>query len=101
MPTNSPPAILSDCDALHVWPYGDPNKNYLNADTFQIISAGPDQAFGQGTNLTLNPPPVWSPQISQASDTRLQTVPPATSPPPPTGLDDFSNFYDKALGISQ
>jgi prepilin-type N-terminal cleavage/methylation domain-containing protein len=42
-------AIQSDCTSLGIWPYIDTRTNtFLNPDTFQIISAGPDGLFGVG-----------------------------------------------------
>ena len=38
----------SDCGNLGVAPYYSPNNRYLNAKSFQIISAGPDKTFGPG-----------------------------------------------------
>jgi prepilin-type N-terminal cleavage/methylation domain-containing protein len=104
-PSGPAAAKVSDCFTLGVWPYIDPNGNYLNSDTYQIISAGPDQVFGQGSNLPLLAPGqtvaqanlAWSPQLSQTSRTRLDI----TYVSYPNGLDDFSNFYEKALGIGQ
>jgi prepilin-type N-terminal cleavage/methylation domain-containing protein len=90
-PATPAAAQQSDCTTLGVWPYGDPNNNYLNADSFQIISAGPDKTFGQGSNLTLSPPPTWSQTIAGSTG----VVAPGTA-----GLDDLSNFYEKALGAN-
>jgi prepilin-type N-terminal cleavage/methylation domain-containing protein len=92
-----PNTFLTDCYTLGVWPYLDPNSNFLNADSFQIISAGPDLAFGQGSNPKAAPPVTWTPTTGQLSNSRLDMATQTT----PTGLDDLSNFYDKALGISQ
>jgi hypothetical protein len=109
-PAGSGAALASDCATLGVWPYIDPNSNYMNPDTYQIISAGSNQAFGQGSNLTLVPSGqspaqqnlAWSSQGiptngGQTSKARLDLATQTN----PVGLDDFSNFYDKALGISQ
>jgi prepilin-type N-terminal cleavage/methylation domain-containing protein len=91
-----------------VWPYaltapGLANQlpTYNNKDTYQILCAGPDKVFGQGTPFVINggiwqageisggnfvslPNSVWSPQ--QAGN---QTI---------KGRDDFSNFHDRQLG---
>src|SRR5262249_52023555 len=84
----------SDCAALGVWPYAESNSIYLNPETFQIISAGADKAFGQGTNLTVNPLPFWD-LASHASSAALSQ---AGSPAARTGLDDMSNFHQLLLG---
>jgi prepilin-type N-terminal cleavage/methylation domain-containing protein len=117
----SPPAFAaSDCftlgtiapNGVMVWPYAEalpalgntiPAPRYINPETFQIISAGPDGAiagggFGSGT--------VLSGQVNPPGDTRL------TGPGPiwtqatagtvyatgNAGADDQSNFSDTYLG---
>jgi len=92
-------AQVSDCASLNVWPYFDPNNLALNPETFQIISAGSDQVFGQGSNPAV-PGSAWTSKTGQTSAARLQMVPPATNPAPATGLDDISNFHGKLLGVS-
>jgi prepilin-type N-terminal cleavage/methylation domain-containing protein len=67
---------VSDCTSLGVWPFQDPTGSYYNPDSFQIISAGPNQKFGPGQT--------WSPTNAQAIG--------------PQGIDDISNFYDQVLG---
>jgi prepilin-type N-terminal cleavage/methylation domain-containing protein len=96
----------SDCASIPtayapygVWPYFD-GANYLNADTFQIISAGRDGRFGPGFNPVANPPgPTWSttsagdvyPNQNVAGyDAYLHTGP---------GYDDLSNFHTLFLGV--
>src|SRR5262249_14702783 len=63
-----------DCQRLGVQPYSD-GVNYLNPDTFQIISAGRDQKFGPGGT--------WTPLTAISM--------------PPAGRDDLSNFYEVSL----
>lgn len=68
------PFGTSDNASFGVSPYietSTPAVKYYNATTYQIISAGPDGAFGSGG--------VW---------------PPAST----AGKDDISNFYDRNLG---
>jgi hypothetical protein len=87
---------------LGVWPYAqtagtsaNPLATYLNKDTYQIICAGPDKKFGQGTPMTIvsgvqSPTPassLWSPST--------------TGSMLPDSRDDFSNFYDKQLGSGE
>ncbi len=80
----------SDCTSLSVAPYYDAPGNfvvYYNRDSFQIISAGKDQAFGLGSTLTIGTTwygTQWSAGIGWASG---------------TGADDFANFSPYALGI--
>jgi general secretion pathway protein G len=77
----------SDCASLNggnLQPYYQPSgttKQYYNADTFQIISAGKDQLFGPGGQ--------WQASIGPAN--------PALTP---NGADDQSNFYDSKLGVT-
>ena len=109
-----PPNNLSssDCATLSVWPYAEgptspgaaaspSNWRYLNPNTFQIISAGRNFAFGQGTNpnpFFAGPFPFWSPP-DRAGNTEASRgkgdLPPN---PPQAGTDDQSNFYDSTLG---
>jgi len=85
----------SDCATLGVWPYLDPAGNYLNPETFQIISSGVDKQFGQGTNLTITPtPPPWAPGASNSAALLL-----SGNAAVKAGLDDMSNFSDKLLGF--
>src|SRR5262249_44521606 len=84
-----PPNNISDCNGLGVWPYAEatlPSMRYLNPETFQIISAGDDGTFGQGSNLTLTPIPTWTRTAAASSGC--------------IGADDQSNFYDNKLGIN-
>jgi prepilin-type N-terminal cleavage/methylation domain-containing protein len=83
-----------------VWPYAqaagnsvqDPLMTYLNKDTYQIISSGPDKVFGEGTPVTivknvwtpLSGSALWSPQFASNQTQK--------------GRDDFSNFHDRQLG---
>jgi len=85
----------SDCNSLGVWPYAEalvPTMRYLNPESFQIISSGEDNAFGQGSNLTVTPVPTWTRANASAS--------PAISNSGRAGADDQSNFYDNQLGVA-
>jgi prepilin-type N-terminal cleavage/methylation domain-containing protein len=77
----------SDCATAGVWPYADPNNNYLNPNGFQIISAGEDGQFGPGTDLTNANPYKWD---RAAADTI-----------PQNGKDDQANFSGPQLGVPQ
>jgi general secretion pathway protein G len=101
---NYPPAVAGPSVEQRayagVWPYaaaGGANVNnplplYQNPLSYQIICAGPDKVFGQGTPMqiaggiwTPNPPnSVWSP-----ANAGNQTI---------KGKDDYSNFHDRILG---
>jgi prepilin-type N-terminal cleavage/methylation domain-containing protein len=63
----------SDCSNLNVSPYSTATGKYYNEKSFQIISAGPDQAFGPGGK--------WTPGAVSG----------------PTA-DDMSNFSETVLG---
>jgi prepilin-type N-terminal cleavage/methylation domain-containing protein len=73
--------ILSDCASLGVFPYQDGAGIYQKKDSFQIICAGKDGAFGAGGT--------WTPSTATA-----------VYGPKSAGADDISNFYDAKLGIS-
>jgi len=110
-------SLGSDCTSLGVWPYAEgpipgvsgasanlpSNWRYFNPGTFQIISAGRNYAFGQGTNpspaFPSAPFPFWSSPDragnTEASRGKGDLPPPA---PPAAGTDDQSNFYDSTLG---
>jgi general secretion pathway protein G len=83
----------SDCNSLGTWPYAtdilvsqtNVVGKYLNPDTYQIISAGPDGAFGPGTRLP-NANPKWLVK---------QSIYRAGEP----GYDDIANFHDRQLGL--
>jgi prepilin-type N-terminal cleavage/methylation domain-containing protein len=66
----------ADCPSLGVSPYWDPAGKWVNAGSFQIISAGRDGKFGAGGNT-------WNP-TSGTSD--------------PNGRDDQANFSPRQLG---
>jgi hypothetical protein len=75
----------SDCARLKTWPYAfslNPLR-CVHPTSFQIISAGPDRAFGMGTDPK-NEKTSWVPE------TALTT---------PEGRDDLSNFHPKPLGL--
>jgi general secretion pathway protein G len=92
--TTPPPNPFSDCNTLGVWPYSDGIK-YQNAETFQIISAGRDGFFGQGSNLTLATLPTWTP----ASADQSTALPNVAGTAPKAGFDDMANFFDRMLGV--
>jgi hypothetical protein len=95
-----------DLNKLGVWPYAQSTGpggplTYLNPRTFQIISAGKDLYFGQGTVICTYPggpvgstawwgSPLWSPQTASSLY--------------PAGLlggaDDITNFHDRLLGVT-
>jgi prepilin-type N-terminal cleavage/methylation domain-containing protein len=69
-----------------VFPYAenwDPNRKYLNSNTYQIISAGADGIFGPGTTTAAT---VWRQGQQNLSPTQ-------------PGYDDMCNFSDRLLGI--
>jgi prepilin-type N-terminal cleavage/methylation domain-containing protein len=81
----------SDCASLGVNPYAStwpaqgqttPTPNFINPDSFQLISAGADGQFGPGTTSQAT---IWS-LANPASA--------ATGP----GLDDLSNFAGNLIG---
>jgi hypothetical protein len=78
------PQGTTDCPTLGVWPYaaGLNPTQYLNPNTFQLISAGADGRFGQGTVLPDGR--TWTPATADRIDA--------------DGRDDQSNFYDDLLG---
>ncbi len=99
---NPPMPILgvSDCSSLGLSPFADvapkpnplnpptsPIPHYLNNDTFQIISAGKDGFFGQGS-------------MNGDSWTPANAPTPANNSAGGTGTDDMANFYDNLLGIA-
>jgi hypothetical protein len=79
----------SDCASLNLWPYAETwagaqgNNRYVNAQSFQIISAGKDGAFGPGTTSAAT---VYNPGVTSIASNQ-------------PGYDDMSNFYDRLLGI--
>ncbi len=85
-PTLNPQGV-SDCVSLGVNPYATfwpaaagQTVQFINPDSFQLISAGTDGVFGPGTTSTTT---IWS----------------ASSPTgDPNGKDDISNFSDAVLG---
>src|SRR5262249_27072662 len=79
-----PGNTLSDCNTLGVWPYRGP-KDFLKPDSYQIVSAGADHSFGQGSPPTATVP--WTPIVASNF-----------YPEGPPGHDDQSNFYDLLLG---
>jgi prepilin-type N-terminal cleavage/methylation domain-containing protein len=107
---NVPAMQATDCPFLTVenyqaigtttqglWPYAqkvgqstNTTPEYLNPNTFQILCAGPNKVFGQGTVLVANggvwttPSYVWTTATANVVS--------------PLGQDDYSNFHDKQLG---
>jgi hypothetical protein len=76
----------TDCPALGVWPYAqalDPTPRYLNPNTWQLVSAGPDRKFGRGTVLPGGR--TWTPATADQIE--------------PAGRDDWSDFSDRPLGV--
>ncbi len=67
-----------DCSELGVQPFRQTSTRFVNANSFQIICAGPDMEFGQGGSI-------WS-----ASNPDVGT---------PQGIDDYANFHQGPLGI--
>ena len=106
------PLQTSDCMSLGVWPYAGTQLasgavQYLNPNTFQIISAGEDGVFGRGTDLNPNPfpctgtvpTPFWT--LALAGNTTATSVSWDYTTPTPNGtagLDDLASFYDSTLG---
>ena len=94
---NGTPITNSDCAGLGVWPYAEyidatgatPNR-YLNANKFQIISAGEDMSFGPGTDLSViasgGTPYVWN---TSTAESIAQA-----------GRDDQANFSDSRLSVA-
>jgi prepilin-type N-terminal cleavage/methylation domain-containing protein len=90
----SPPTGFSDCDSLGVWAYNNGIK-YQNSETFQIISAGRDGQFGQGSVLVPGPASTWTPATADQS-TALYNL---AGTNPKAGFDDMANFSDRMLGV--
>jgi type II secretory pathway pseudopilin PulG len=94
-----------DTNNLGAWPYAQSmgsagGPQYMNPRTFQIISAGKDLYFGQGTVICTypgGPPgslywsglPLWSPASAPAMN----------APGELGGGDDIANFHDRLLGV--
>jgi hypothetical protein len=121
---NIPPggiAVTTDCQALGVFPYiqaglaagpsalSAPVPQYLNAQTFQIISAGKNYFFGSGSVIGAYPPQIagnpasayppgnqlWAGSPMWTPGTAAQLYPQGQA-----GHDDISNFYDRLLGVA-
>jgi type II secretory pathway pseudopilin PulG len=95
----------ADENNLGVFPYAEAagpggTLSYLNPRTFQIISAGKDLYFGQGTAICTYP---GAPPGSTAWFGGPYWTPQNTSTIYPTGLlgggDDITNFHDRLLGV--
>lgn len=88
----------TDCPRLGVWPYAEipPSTTTSNVRiwhrpiSFQVLSAGKDGQWGIGTRLTDPSPAYWSYNQVGAYISRF-----------PAASDDFSNFHDLTLGVSQ
>jgi hypothetical protein len=76
---SEPGKAMGDSD---VWPYASAPNTYLNPDTFQILSAGPDGVFGTGS------PNGASNFLSVGTGSKL----------PPAARDDLANFSAGPLG---
>src|SRR5205807_1586277 len=101
----------SDCTGLQVWPYAQrifspTNIQYMNQNSFQIVSAGPNGKFGRGSDLFNSygptptvPLPLWS--TAMAGSVKKTSVSwDIPSVDKTSGLDDQSNFYRSELGIA-
>lgn len=110
-PNGYSPYGTSDCPGLRLsplttatelFPYASGqdasgNRQYLNPNTFQIISAGADGSFGPGSNPSVStPPPYWT----AASAANMYPTLPASPNPPENAVykDDQANF---SLGTLQ
>jgi prepilin-type N-terminal cleavage/methylation domain-containing protein len=91
------PINVSDCNSLGVWPYMEslvPTERYLNPETCQIISAGLDGKWGQGSNKTLKTGvPTWTRANANSSACVTNNS--------NAGIDDRSNFYGRRLGVPE
>jgi hypothetical protein len=93
----NPASPSSDCPMLGVWPYveistlGSPTK-YWKSNSFQIVAAGGDGAFGGGgVPLGGGLWTTWTP--ATAGSIYVQGT--------PGGYDDQSNFTGSLLGVGQ
>jgi prepilin-type N-terminal cleavage/methylation domain-containing protein len=68
-----------DCPALGLAPYFDLSRRFLNPNSYQIVSAGPDKDFGPGGQ--------WNPATGYGSGN--------------AGSDNLSNFSQNALRAPQ
>jgi general secretion pathway protein G len=86
----------TDCPTLGVWPYAQlappssPTVQYLYPDKFQIISAGPDNLFGPGTDFSSKTPVLWTPKTAANYGQAF-----------PNAKDDQTNFYANFMGVAQ
>jgi general secretion pathway protein G len=83
-----------DCPSAGVWPYAQlqgTSWSFYRPESYQIVSAGPDHAFGSGSNPGTVP-------ITNASWTPLNAG--AFYPTGNPGNDDLSNFYSGSLGTA-
>jgi type II secretory pathway pseudopilin PulG len=94
---------LSDCQSLGVWPYAQSlgltpgtSPTYLNAQTYQIISAGKNTFFGAGGNPTF---PAFAPGVLGPYSTWAPSYAGQANPQGTPGYDDIANFYDRLLGV--
>src|SRR5262249_39758975 len=89
-PYNPTGTLGSDCRSIGAMPYRKPDApggvvQYQNADTYQIVSAGPDKTFGS----TVYPGVIWNPTKDSV------TFVPASAL---SALDDRTNFCPNNLG---
>jgi hypothetical protein len=98
--TVSQTSRVSDCQSLlsgGLWPYAQSfnsttnTVSYVNPNTYQLISGGPDGKWGPGTVNPINPAtgPYWT--AATAGDVYGNKDP---------GFDDMSNFHERSLGVS-
>lgn len=86
----------SDCATLGLWPYAQSAGQYYSPTGYQIISAGKDFTFGQGsTGGTAN---FWIPATAANSTALNAASGPATATP--AGADDQGSFAEYSLGTS-
>ena len=72
------------------WPVAVAAGRYMHPESFQIISAGANQAFGPGTDVSgVGSPLFWSSRV---------TIPAYAGGQP--GADDQSNFHSLQLGVA-
>jgi prepilin-type N-terminal cleavage/methylation domain-containing protein len=101
----------SDCNGLGVSPYAENlagTNQYLNPDTFQIVSAGADGRFGRGSlpswTLAAEGTPTWTAETAGFTPAAWAVQNPPTNPTPAqdmnAGRDDMSNFSTIFLGIA-
>jgi prepilin-type N-terminal cleavage/methylation domain-containing protein len=82
-----PPVGVGDCPSLGVAPYESALNTFINANSYQIISAGKDGKFGY-VDPNAKPNPIyWNPSTGWPAGT--------------VGTDDYANFSQAVLGSAQ